>query len=366
MMSDENIKLAIINAGKNKNKNNRRHKQLRYIKAHVDEYIPIVKKWLIEYPETNFKHIPIEINDGVSAKKRTIIVPTVREVVIHHAIANILKPIITKGMYEHSYASVPSRGIHSAMKVVKRWIYKNDVNTKYCLKLDIRKFFDNINQDILLDRLSKRIRDKDFFIYVEKVLRTVDDGIPLGFTTSQWFANFLLTELDHKIKEEYKVKYYIRFMDDMVLFGSNKRKLHEIRKCIDEYLHDKLRLQLKNNWQVFFLDSTRSRKKKGHFLDFLGFKFYRNHIGLRRKLALKIQRKAKRINKKNFATIRDARQMVTYAGLVKYANCRNWFANHVLKYVSLKHLRRKISKYDKQRGGYCICGNIRNLQATQI
>ena len=73
-------------------------------------------------------------------------------------------------------------------------------------------------------------------------------------------------------------------------------------------------------------------------------------------LALRIQRKAKRIFKKGKANIRDARQMVVYAGFAKYANIRNWFKRHVLLYVSIKRLRKKISNYDKQLKGGLLCG----------
>lgn len=354
MISDDNIKLAIIKAAKNKRKNNKRHRKLRYIRNHIDEYIPIVRKWILNFEPT--KHKPIEINDGISGKKRFIIVPTVKEMIVHHAITNVLTPILRIGMYEHSYASIPGRGLHSGMRTTRRWIYSDHANTKYCLKLDIRKFFDSIDQDVLLARLREKIRDKQYLAILEKVIRTTKSGIPLGFTTSQWFANFLLTELDHKIKEEYGIKYYIRFMDDMVLFGSNKRKLHNIRKQIAGYLENELHLHLKDNWQVFFMDSTRSRKKKGRFLDFLGFKFYRNHVGLRRRLALKAQRKAKRISKKQCANIHDARQMVVYAGLVKYADCYKWFMAHIAPFVSIKKMRHKISAYDKKHGKYKLGG----------
>jgi len=354
MISDDNIKLAIIKAAKNKRKNNKRHRKLRYIRNHIDEYIPIVRKWILNFEPT--KHKPIEINDGISAKKRFIIVPTVKEMIVHHAITNVLTPILRIGMYEHSYASIPGRGLHSGVRTTRRWIYSDHANTKYCLKLDIRKFFDSIDQDVLLARLREKIRDKQYLAILEKVIRTTKSGIPLGFTTSQWFANFLLTELDHKIKQEYGIKYYIRFMDDMVLFGSNKRKLHNIRKQIAEYLENELHLHLKDNWQVFFMDSTRSRKKKGRFLDFLGFKFYRNHVGLRRRLALKAQRKAKRISKKQCANIHDVRQMVVYAGLVKYADCYKWFMAHIAPFVSIKKMRHKISTYDRKHGKYKLGG----------
>ena len=349
MMSDDNIRLAIAKAAKNKRKNNKRHKKLRYIKDNTEKYVPIVRGWIIEYLDRNIQHKPIEINDGISAKRRTIIVPSVAEMIVHHAIVNVLKPILTRGMYEHSYASIPGRGLHAGANVTRKWIQRNDIHTKYFLKLDIKKFFDSIDQDVLLTKLQGIIRDKQFFKYIEKIVRTTKSGIPLGFTTSQWFANYLLTELDHKIKEEWKVKYYIRFMDDMVLFDSNKRRLHEIKNLIEQYLNQVLHLQLKGNWQVVFLDSTRSRKKKGHFLDFLGFKFYRNHVGLRRRIALKAQRKAKRISKKRKANIMDARQIIIYAGFAKYADCYKWFMDYIAKYVSIKNMRCIVSQYDRKR-----------------
>lgn len=221
MIRDKNIQLAIINAGRNKYKNNRRHRKLRHLRANANEYADTVRKWLDNFEPS--KHTPIEINDGISAKKRQIIVPTVKEVVIHH----------------------------------------------------------------------------------------------------------------------------------MVLFGSNKRELHRVRKLIAEYLETELHLQLKKNWQLFYLDSD-NPNKKGRFLDFLGFRFYRHHVGLRRKLALKIQRKAKHIYRKSKANIHDARQMVTYAGLTKYADCRDWFRIHVLRYVSIRYLRKKISRYDKRRLMYVV------------
>ena len=351
LISDENIRLAIRKAAKNKRKNNRRHKRLRYIRDHIEQYVPIVRGWILEFKPS--WHHPTVIADSASGKTRTITVPSVREMIVHHAVANVLIPIVSKGMYEHSYASIPGKGLHSGMKVVRKWIYNHHQDTKYCLKIDIRKFFDSVDQNILLETLRKHIRDDRYFEYLRKIIRTTRTGIPLGFVTSHWFANFVLTKLDHKIKEEYGVRYYIRFMDDMVLFGSSKRELHVIRKMISDYLEAELHLQLKGNWQVFFMHSTRSRKKNGRFLDFLGFKFYRNHVGIRRRVALKAQRKAKRIFKKGRPTVHDARQMVVHAGLIKYADCRRWFKDHIAKYVSIKRMRHIISAHDRyhSKGG---------------
>ena len=200
LISDANIVTAMLAAGKNKNKKNLRHKRLRVYRLHAWNLIPKGRELIENY--RTIKHQPKVIYDGISAKKRTIIVPSVEEEIVHHAIVNVLKPIFMNMMYEHSYASIPGRGIHSAVRSIKRWITRDPERTRYCLKLDIRKFFDSVDQDVLLRFLKRRIRDRRFTSLLESVLASVEQGIPLGFVTSQWFANFLLTDLDHKVKEE--------------------------------------------------------------------------------------------------------------------------------------------------------------------
>lgn len=183
VFSDDNIEIALRDAARNKRKNNRRHRRLRYAYQHTEEYVPKVKKWIEEFEPK--PHQKIVINDGISAKKREIIVPTEKEVIIHHAVINVLKPILLKGMYEHSYASIPGKGTHKVVKRVSHWIYNDHANTKYCLQMDVKKFFDSIPQDRLLARLRKLIRDDKYYDLIRKIIVTAESGIPLGFTTSQ-------------------------------------------------------------------------------------------------------------------------------------------------------------------------------------
>lgn len=428
---------AMKKAGKGKNKNNKRHQKLREYRNNPEKYVDFFIEYIKNYEPK--KHLIKIINDGISAKKRKIVVPTAEEVVMHNAIVLVMKPILEMGMYEHSYTCIEGRGIHSASKRIDKWIREEDnhnlsdeellkiarrknINSEYILhpsgkknrkkyyskvkyvfKMDIKQFFNSVNVDILIERFKKVIRDKKFLNLVIKVLRTVDNGLALGYTTSHWFANYLLTPLDHYIKEILKIPYYVRFVDDLVLFSSNKKQLHRTKLAIEEVLATEYNLELKGNWQVFMLselkpetqnriietkkkieihtikvdnfnnrmtkkfgpnrvkvklykDSTK-KVKEGRFLDFLGFKFCRrnilnpksNRIGLRKTIALKIKRKAKHIYKKKFANIRDARQIVTYASYCKYTNCYSWFKKYVLKYVSISKMRKKISEHDKQR-----------------
>lgn len=343
-VSDENIAKSIHKASLGKKKRKRIRKYLRD---------PDFPKQIKEYANNfhNYKHIPHEIYDGISRKKRTIIVPHFDEQVIHHMIVNTLMPMFTKGMYEYSYGSIPFRGGHKGAKTIWKWIQRGDRNMKYCLKMDIRKYFDSIPHDILLAKLRKKIRDKRFMAVLEEVINVTEKGIPLGFYLSQWLANWYLQDLDHYIKEHLKAKYYIRYMDDMVIWGGNKRELHRMRETIARYLEDELGLHMKDNWQVFqFHFIKKNNKEVGRFLDFMGFRFYRNRITLRKSIMLKATRKASRIYKRKKLTIHDARCVLSYLGWINATNTYQMYLAWVKPYVNIQKCKRIVARHDKKGG----------------
>lgn len=339
LLSDDNIIQGIINA----HKGNMKRKELDYIYSNKELYIPIVKSWIINY--TPCEHKTKQINDGISAKIRTIVVPTVKEHIIQHVVMNVLKPILYKSMYEHSYSSIPGRGCHKAKNVLKKWINKGGSNIKYCLKIDIKQFFPSVDTTILLHKLNKIIVDSKFRIILLQIISQFK-GLPLGFYTSQWFSNFYLTDFDHYVKEILRVKYYIRYADDIVIFHSNKKMLHNIFYSIKSYLYNELRLTVKENWQIF---RFHTKINSGRFLDFMGFKFYRNRITLRKSIALRAKRKAKKIYKKEKCTIHDSYQMLSYKGWLKYTDTFRWAKIYIFQYINFRALQKFISKYDKRR-----------------
>ena len=332
-ISDENIYLAIKNVCKHKLKRRR----FRELHDHPEKYIDWIRSQAMDY--RNDRHTPIEIYDGIQRKKRTIIVPSFREQIIHHMVVNVLKPIIMKPMYEHSYGSIPGRGGTMGMKRIKRWIGNDVRGTRYCLKMDIKKYFDSVPHEIVIEKLSKQIHDEKFLRILVEIVSVNETGLPLGFYTSQWLANWYLTELDHYIKENLAACHYIRYMDDMIIFGSNKRKLHKMRIHIEEYLEKNLGLRLKGNWQVFSL--------KTRFLDFMGFRFYRNRVTLRRTILYKACRKAKRLSKK-CPTIHDMRQILSYLGWFSQTDTYGIFKKRFANYINIKKFKRKVGNYDKR------------------
>lgn len=337
LISHDNVIQAIVNSSKGKRKRPEVAKEF----ANKENYVSFYQYLLANLPV--YHHDPIQIYDGISRKQRQIIVPMYKEQVVHHCIVNVLKPIIFKGLYTYSCGSIPGRGVHSARIYLEKKIRSDKYNTKYCLKMDVRKFFDSVDHDVLKHKLQEIIHDEKFLHVLNQVIDVTPSGLPLGYYTSQWLANFFLSDLDHYIKEQLHAKYYVRYMDDMVIFGHDKTELHEMRKAIDNYLHD-LHLQMKDNWQVFLFDDGEGH---GRCLDFMGFKFYRNRVILRKSIMLKACRKAKRMGKKFYPTIYDCRQMLSYIGWFDWTDTYNMYCDHIKPYVDMNKCKHKISDYER-------------------
>lgn len=301
-----------------------------------------IKNW------KNYPHEPVIIHDDSSGKERTIIVPKHEETVVQYMIVETLKPLLTKGMYRHTYSSIPGRGLHGCMKSIRKWIDYDRANCKYCLKLDIRKFFNSINHDLLKARFAKYVKDKKILKLIYEIIDVSPNGLPLGFYTSHWFANWYLQPLDHYIKEDLHIKHYARYIDDMALFSSNKKKLHKAKHKIESYLNE-IGLTLKSNWQLFRFDYFNKKKNKncGRCLDFVGFKIYRDKTYLRKRIMLKMTRKVKKIQKKNKFTIYDAHQMMSYLGWVDWSDTYLVYKKYVAPVITFKKCRKRISQYDK-------------------
>lgn len=226
-----------------------------------------------------------KINDP---KPRDIHKASVRDRLLHHAIYRILYPYFdTKFIYD-SYSCRLEKGTHKALDRFKSFgnkVSRNNTKTCYVLKCDIRKFFASINHEILKSILEKYIEDKDILWLLNQIInsfhtftsstlsRQIGKGLPLGNLTSQLLVNIYMNEFDQFVKRELKVKYYIRYADDFVIFGEDKEYLEDILKQMKEFLEDKLRLQMHPD-KVFI-------KTLASGVDFLGWVNFPTHRVLR-------------------------------------------------------------------------------------
>lgn len=329
----KNITEAIHRASKNKKK----RKEVQKVLNNVDFYANEIQRILIN---KTFKHAKPKtriIKEGSKQKERVITkINFFPEQIIHWALILQLSPIIEKSAYTYSCGSMPKKGVHSGKKVISKWVEKDVKHTKYVAKADIRKFYPSVKRGVIKNHLRTIVKDPQTLWLIDEIINSSENGLPIGYLTSQWFSNSLLQGLDYFIKQNLKVKYYVRYLDDIVMFGNNKKELHRCLQEIKKYLFQ-YNLQLKHNYQVFRFDKR--------FLDFMGFKFYRNRTTLRKSLMLRISRKVQSIYKKGYITFNDSASVISYLGWVKHSSTYGFFTNYIEKYLSISKLKNIIRMY---------------------
>ena len=232
--------------------------------------------------------------------------------IVHHAIMNVMEPIWVNTFIKNTYSCIKGRGIKGAYLAVKHAL-KDVNNTQYCLKVDVKKFYPSIDHDVLMEKLKKKIKDEKLLNLLHNIVYSTD-GVPIGNYLSQFFANIYLTDLDHKIKEEWGVKYYFRYADDMVFLHDNKEDLHLFLNLLKSEL-SKIKLELKPNYQIYKVDD------RG--LDFIGFVFYHNKILLRKSIKKRIKKKINLYKLNKVGKIKTIRSLKSYYGWLKLCNSVN-------------------------------------------
>ncbi|MFZ4569721.1 MAG: reverse transcriptase domain-containing protein [Bacteroidales bacterium] len=271
-----------------------------------DKNILILHDMLVNktYKTSEYTTFPI-----YEPKERIIFrLPYFPDRITHHAVMNVLEPLFVSTFTADTYSCIKGRGIHAAVYAVRKALL--DIpGTQYCLKLDVRKFYPSVDHDVLKQLLSRKIKDHDLLWLLDGIIDSAE-GLPIGNYLSQYFANFYLTYFDHWMKQERKVKYYFRYADDLVILSDNKPYLHQLLSEIRSYLQEKLKLEVKHNYQVFPVDA------RG--IDFVGYVFYHTHTRLRKSIKQSFARMLARNN--NPASI------ASYNGWASHCNSK-----HLLK-----------------------------------
>lgn len=225
--------------------------------------------------------------------------------IVHHAIMNVLEPVFMSVFTADTYSCIKRRGIHGAADAVKKAL-SDKPNTVYCLKIDIKKFYPSVDHDILKQLLRRKFKDADLLALLGEIIDSTE-GLPIGNYLSQYFANYYLTGFDHWLKETERVKYYFRYADDIVILSGSKPYLHELLSKIRHYLQVNLKLQVKENYQVFPVES------RG--IDFVGYVFRHSHTRLRKTIK---QNCARMVTSRNNSASR-----ASYNGWLAHADCVN-------------------------------------------
>jgi len=238
-------------------------------------------------------------------KLRKIQKAIVKDRVLHHAIFIILYPVFDKSFVHDSYSCRINKGTHRAINRLNsfaRKISKNNTRTCFILKCDIKKYFDSINQDILINLIKEKIKDENTIWLIEKIIKSFSKGLPLGNITSQLLANIYLGELDKFVKHKLKIKYYVRYCDDFVVLDENYTKLKILITAVNDFLNRNLKLRLHPN------KISIGKYHKG--VDFLGYVSFPHFRVLRTKTKNRMLKKAK--ESRNIETLNS------FLGLLKH------------------------------------------------
>lgn len=211
-------------------------------------------------------------------KERKIHALHYRDRVVQHCLCDeVLSPLLDRKLIYDNAACRLGKGTHFAIGRASEFLhdYYNKYGTDgYFLKCDIRKFFENIDHEILKEKMSRVIKDKDvmqlLIMIIDSFEKNPGKGLPLGNQTSQWFALYYLDGMDRLIKEKFKIKYYSRYMDDMVIIHQDKEYLKQCLTELRRFAGEELHLEFNEKTQIFPI-------KNG--VDYLGFHIYLSDTG---------------------------------------------------------------------------------------
>ncbi len=253
-------------------------------------------------------------------KPREIFAATFRDRIVHHILVNYLEPIWEPKFIDQSYSCRKGKGAHRALLDLRRYIRQVSHTARekvYYLKIDIQSFFVSLRKDVLLDLIQKRVKNKEVLWLTKLVIfhnptrnyyrkspkslfNLIPDhkslfkvkptqGLPIGNLTSQFFANVYLDPLDQFIKHKLKVKYYLRYVDDLLFLSQNKVQLVEWKNAINHFLDERLGLRLHPDKQVL--------REVREGIDFVGFVVKPDYVLMRQRIVHNLKNKLWRFNR---------------------------------------------------------------------
>jgi len=284
LCSYENLEKAFKKARKKKT-----------LKPYVIEFEENLEENLFKLKTELLLHVyrpkPLETFILRDPKTRKISRSAFRDRIVHHALCNIIEPVLAKQFIYDSYSNRIGKGAFKAVERFEQFsrkVTKNNTGKAFVLKADIKQYFENVDHKVLMSILKNKISDPKIIWLIRIILanyvsKKANKGMPLGNLTSQFFANVYLNELDQFVKHKLRAKYYIRYVDDFVILGHSYNVLEDYKTKIDQFLDQKLALKLHPD------KSKIIPIRKG--VEFLGMRIFPYHKLLKKKNLRKFQRK---------------------------------------------------------------------------
>lgn len=334
----DNLRLAHCNAKKGKGW----YKEVRQVDENPDKYLKELQDMLVN-KTYHISEYQIFYKTENGKRRKIYKLPYYPDRIAQWAILQVIEPCLMKHLISDTYSAIPGRGIHRGLSRITQALQNDSEHCQYCLKIDARHYYQSINHDILKQKYRKMFKDKDLLWLLDEIIdsiNTADDedlvliymleeeidpntGIPIGNYLSQYSGNYYFSDFDHWMKEVKHVKYYFRYMDDIVVLGSSKEELRQLLIEINKYFIQNLRLELKRNYQIF---PTYVRG-----VDYLGYRSFGSYTILRKSTCKNMKRRMTQIRIKV-----ESGEMMNYSEWCSINSYKGW-----LKHCNSFRLSRK-------------------------
>lgn len=245
---------------------------------------------------------------------------------VHHALVQVLEPIMMKGMDHWCCGSIKGRGAHYGVKALKNRM-KRTKGMKWCVEADIKHFYDSLSTEEVVAKMKTLIKDYRALDLIERITK---DGVLIGAYCSQWFANTFLQDLDRAIRQN-GITFYIRYMDNFTIFTARKRNADKVIAVMIEWLH-KHNLELKENWQKFQTDKRLPNA--------LGYRFGHGYTLLRKKNRIRLIHLLKRFyrlrERNGFIAVKFAQGLLSLIGMYRHCNSYQFYKQYVKQHTQRK------------------------------
>lgn len=290
------------------------YREVKEIKQNPEHFVQSLFDLL---QKRQFKNGKYEVFERVTGNKtRTIYkLPFFPDRVVHHCIVQAVGQMWCNNLISDTFSTIPGRGPHYGASRVKKAVL-DTVNAKYCLKIDIKKYYPSIEQHRLKYEIRRKIKDKYFLELLDTIIDS-SNGIPIGNYVSQWFGNIFLSNFDHYVKEKLHVKYYFRYCDDMVFLGPSKDVMWAWFNEIKAFLNQ-LGLSIKKH--DLFPVAARG-------VDFIGYRFFPGFTLVRKNIVKSMKK-----------TQHKPKSKASYFGWLVHANCYRLISKY---YANESYARRR-------------------------
>lgn len=340
------------------------------MKPFVEILIDVIRNELLN---RNISFPPIWYKDKIDAssgKVRHIGIQNIKQQIYDYIAVEGLKPLF-KRIGRHQYASIKGRGQVAGTRTIRRWLRNKSIT--YYVKLDIKKCYPSIQHDKLFEFLEKHIKNEMLMWLIKELIKTFKNGLSIGSYLSQYLCNLFMSQIYHYIGHLHKIRkhkngkneliklvyHQLFYMDDIYICGMSAKNMNKSVKEIIKFC-GQISLTVKNDWHVKKL--SLDNNDKSNFVDMMGYRIYRDHVTIRRRVFKRIRRVYMKVYKKwkthKYILVIYARKCISYYGMIKNSDSFNLMKKYHVKDI-VKISKRVVKNYDQgkvyERTASCFC-----------